>query len=201
MRRTPAALTASLGLLLCCSPISAQAAPAAPVERAAASAHARSAAALPSERTWLADVHAAMAGSRVRVTRAAAAATTPLAVNLDIDNTSLATVYDRGQPVRAVLRFARSAQRHGVAVFFNTGRRSDELGRPTRALVRAGFPVTGVCGRRPGGDLVRGKEACRASFVAAGYTIIANVGNSPTDFVGDDQGRAFVLPSYGGRLG
>ena len=45
------------------------------------------------------------------------------------------------------------------------------------------------------------KQRCRQEFVAKGYTIIANVGNRSTDFVGKNYERAFKLPNYGNRLG
>ena len=39
------------------------------------------------------------------------------------------------------------------------------------------------------------------AYVDRGFTIIANVGNRSTDFVGKNYERAFKLPSYGNRLG
>ena len=38
-------------------------------------------------------------------------------------------------------------------------------------------------------------------FKKEGYTLIANVGNNDTDFVGDGYERAYRLPNYGNRLG
>ncbi|MFI1828874.1 hypothetical protein ACH41E_20840 [Streptomyces sp. NPDC020412] len=35
---------------------------------------------------------------------------------------------------------------------------------------------------------------------AKGYTIIANIGNRPTDLVGGHAERTFKLPDYGGKL-
>ena len=34
-----------------------------------------------------------------------------------------------------------------------------------------------------------------------GFTIIANIGNRSTDFVGGNYERAYRLPNYGNRLG
>ena len=50
-------------------------------------------------------------------------------------------------------------------------------------------------------DKVHSKRRCRAQFIARGYTLIANVGNRSTDFVGPrNYGRRFDLPDYGNRL-
>lgn len=160
-------------------------------------------AAAPSEDRWLADVNLAMAGSRIYAGDRVSEGGTMLAVNLDIDNTSLASHYDYGQAVGVVLRFARYADAHGVTLLFNTGRLRGE-GRQVEAarqLRRAGYPVTEVCGRSgPAESLAHSKQRCRRHFVRRGYTLIANVGNRATDFVGGDYERAFRLPSYGNAL-
>jgi hypothetical protein len=161
-------------------------------------------AAVPSKSRWLADVNRAMAGSRVYVNRTVARGGTRLAVNLDIDNTSLASHYDYGTPVRVVLRFARHARAHGVVLLFNTGRvRGDgRLVHARRELARVGSVVTELCGRTSSAEsLTHGKQRCRRHFVAEGYTLIANVGNRRTDFLGGNYRRAFRLPSYHNALG
>ncbi len=157
---------------------------------------------LPSEDTWLSDVHDDMVGSRAfladRVARASGGER--LAINLDIDNTSLATHYAPQQPVLVVRRFARFAHRHGIAVFFNTGRDDTEAAKMQRLLGKAGFPVDRVCTRHVDEDVVVSKQRCRQSFVDSGFTLVANVGNHGTDFVGSNYERAFRLPSYGNKL-
>ena len=55
--------------------------------------------------------------------------------------------------------------------------------------------------RKKGETIPHGKQRCRDSFIDAGYTLIANVGNNPTDFVGDGYEQAYRLPNYGGELG
>jgi hypothetical protein len=164
----------------------------------AAPAHA----ALPTEETWTSDVSAAMAGSHRYLERRVAASTgdTRLAVNLDIDNTALASHYDSGQATPRVLRFARKAHRLGIAVLFNTARSETDTARTARNLARAGYVVDGICGRRSGERVVQSKQRCRHDFVLAGYTIVANVGNRSTDFVGGDYDRAYRLPSYDDQL-
>ncbi|HEX4473085.1 MAG TPA: HAD family acid phosphatase [Nocardioides sp.] len=171
------------------------------VASVAAPAHAASR--LPSEKHWRKDVSRAMSGSRGYLRDVVAVGGGPFAINLDIDNTSLATHYRPGSPVLAVRAFARFAHQHDIAVMFNTGRLQSHLKSARTQLRKAGFPITEMCGRSSRSEtLDQSKPRCREQFVSEGYTIIANVGNNPTDFSGvDDYGRAFRLPNYGGRLG
>jgi predicted secreted acid phosphatase len=155
----------------------------------------------PSRATWLADTRQAMYGSRAWINERVASGEKGLAVNLDIDNTSLATYYARGTAVPVTLRFAKYAQSRHVVVLFNTGRNQKGLARAVRDLRKAGYPVDGICGRRTGEALTHSKQRCRQQYVDRGFTIIANVGNRRTDFVGTNYERAFRLPNYGNRLG
>ena len=112
-----------------------------------------------------------MYGSRAWIdTRIAAPKSTDgrLAVNLDIDNTSLATKYARGKAVAVTLRFVKYADAHGVAILFNTGRLATELSGITQQLRHAGYPVDAICGRHGGEGLVHGKQRCRSEYVARG---------------------------------
>lgn len=155
--------------------------------------------ALPSEDTWHEDVAEAMAGSRRFLERRADNGGR-LAINLDIDNTALATEYDTGEATRRVLRFARKAHRLDIAVFFNTARPRSDVRRSARVLRRAGYTVDDICGRKAGESRVHSKKRCRRGFRAEGFRLIANVGNNPTDFRGGGYDRAFRLPNYDGRL-
>jgi hypothetical protein len=161
-------------------------------------------AALPPQSRWTADVHQAMKGSLAYAERRVASGGGRLAVNLDIDNTSLATQYDQGRAVARVLRFARYAESQGVSLLFNTGRvrGGGAMVRVAATLERAGYSVTGICGRASDAEgLSHSKQRCRSRFVGQGYTIIANIGNRSTDFTGGDYERAFRLPNYGNQLG
>ena len=158
-------------------------------------------AAAPGKKKWLKDTRAAMHGSRAFIKHRVRSGDTKLVVNLDIDNTSLATYYRRGRPVPVVLRFAKYAKRKGVHVYFNTGRHESSLARSARRLRKVGYPVFGICGRREGEALRASKQRCRQQVVDRGYTIIANVGNRSTDFYGVNYERAFRLPNYRNRLG
>ncbi len=121
-----------------------------------------------------------------------------LAVNFDIDNTVIATYYDGGGAIPQMLRFAklldRLRRRRGLQ---HRPRRPTSRQRTVRQLTRAGFPVDEVCLRSKGETLPVGKQRCRDHFIDEGYTLIANVGNNDTDFVGDGYERAFRLPNYG----
>lgn len=161
-------------------------------------------AALPPRSDWLSDVHVAMSGSRVYLDRRVARGGAHLALNLDIDNTSLATQYEEGQPVGTVLRFTRYARARNVVLLFNTGRvrGAGRMVRIARVLERAGYPVTAICGRASvQEDLAHSKQRCRRRFVRHGYTLVANVGNRSTDFTGANYERAFRLPNYHDQLG
>ncbi len=157
---------------------------------------------LPSKSAWLDDVAAAMDGSHRQLDQRLEEGGSRLAINLDIDNTSLASHYDPGAPVRRVLRFARYANNHGVSVLFNTARLrgGGRMTQAKQALRRAGYPLDGICGRRAGEGLVHSKTRCRRHFVAEGYTLVANVGNRATDFEGGSYERAYRLPNYDNQL-
>ncbi|MCY7401746.1 MAG: hypothetical protein LH477_12495 [Nocardioides sp.] len=164
---------------------------------------AASARSAPAASTWVSEVSTALQGSRsfVKERVAQAAPGERLAINLDIDNTSLATFYARGQAVRKVRNLALLADQLGVTVFFNTGRLRSSLGEVPQQLRAAGYQVGGICTRKPGELLRASKQRCRQRFVNRGFTIVANVGNNDTDFVGADYERAFRLPNYDGALG
>jgi predicted secreted acid phosphatase len=154
---------------------------------------------VPTRAQWLADVKAAMQESRPYVRERAAAKTADekLAVNFDIDNTVIATYYDGGGAIPKMLKFARLLDKLGVALVFNSGRLDNQQDRTVNQLTRAGFPVAEVCLRNKGETLPVGKQRCREGFIDEGYTLIANVGNNDTDFVGGGYERAFRLPNYG----
>ena len=136
---------------------------------------------LPTRAQWLADVKAAMDGSRAYVRAAGGRQTLDeqLAVNFDIDNTVIATYYDGGGAIPKMLKFARLLDSSGVALVFNSGRLANQQQRTVGQLTRAGFPVAGVCLRNKGETLPVGKQRCRDRFIDEGYTLIANVGNNP----------------------
>ncbi|MEO5709432.1 MAG: HAD family acid phosphatase [Nocardioidaceae bacterium] len=156
---------------------------------------------LPGKDQWLSDTRVAMYGSRAYVGDRVDQGGRRLAVNFDIDNTSLATYYAKGTAVPVVLRFAKYARSQGVTLLFNTGRLRGQTAGVARSLRRVGYDVKEICGRSSGESLAHSKQRCRAHFRAEGYMLIANVGNRDTDFAGSGYGRAFRLPSYANQLG
>jgi len=194
----PLALLVTMVVALGPSSAAMEASAARPVS--AEGSHART---VPTRTQWLADVKTAMAGSRpyVRERVASADADERLAINFDIDNTVLASYYDGGGPIPLMTRFSRLLARKGVAMVFNTGRATDQRARTIKQLTAAGFPIAALCLRNKGETLPAGKQRCRDSFIDAGYTLIANVGNNDTDFIGDGYERAYRLPNYDGELG
>lgn len=128
-------------------------------------ANSPAAAALPSKSTWVSDTYKAMQGSRAYIERRVASGDKKLAINLDIDNTSLASHYAYGEAVAVTLRFAKHAKANGVSVLYSTGReRGDGRLRKAHDLLRnAGFPVKEMCGRKH-------DEALRTASSAAAIT-------------------------------
>ncbi|MET9482236.1 HAD family acid phosphatase [Streptomyces sp. NPDC006638] len=157
--------------------------------------------------TWQADVRAVTDEARPYLEQRIADGTGERqAIVLDIDNTSLETYFSPFPPSPAVaptLDLARYADAHGVAVFFITAR-PDFIGWVTKPnLTSVGYPVTGLYERGIGdlfGDAGTYKAAKRADIERRGYTIIANIGNNTSDFVGGHAEKTFKLPDYDGAL-
>ena len=157
----------------------------------------------PSRDVWIKDVNKAVKGSGAYIRERTAAGDPMLAINFDIDNSSIATYYDgKGlpNPIPRILKLANLAKKKGVALVFNTGRLNKIYARTMTQLTEAGYDVAMLCMRTQGEALAHSKQRCRDSFADAGFTLIANVGNNPTDFAGDGYEKAYVLPNYGGAL-
>ncbi|TMU92448.1 HAD family acid phosphatase [Streptomyces sp. DASNCL29] len=128
------------------------------------------------------------------------------AIVLDIDNTSLETDFGFSYPqpaVGPVLKLAQYAHDRGVAIFFVTAR-PGIIYLPTEYnLEKVGYSVAGLYVRHLPDlfqDVAEYKTAKRAEIEKSGYTIIANIGNSPTDISGGHAEKSFKLPDYDGQL-
>ncbi|KOU31757.1 hydrolase [Streptomyces sp. WM6373] len=130
------------------------------------------------------------------------------ALVLDIDNTSLETDFHwfwtyptpAIAKVRALTQYAHA---RGVAVFFVTARPGIIHSLTEYNLKAVGYPVSGLYVRDLPDlfeEVSTYKTAKRAEIEARGYTIIANIGNSPTDLVGGHAERTVKLPDYNGKL-
>jgi predicted secreted acid phosphatase len=159
---------------------------------------------LPSESQWLRDIApiAASLQDYLKGRLSGGESGEKPAVVLDIDNTSLATHYDRGKPIEAILKATAYAHEHGAAVLFASYRSPSKRDATTRELTSAGYTVDGLC-LKPDGDSpgkAKVKLGCRKKYESEGYTLIANVGNRSTDFEGGHYEKGFKLPDYDGQL-
>ncbi|MFF9314810.1 HAD family acid phosphatase [Streptomyces sp. NPDC014748] len=213
-RRTGMTAVATVAVTALAVPVGAQAATDAPAAAPAASttpastAEAAAASGKVGYDTWQQDCRAVMdqALPYLRERIASARPGEKQAVVLDIDNTALETDFGFSFPQPAnqpVLTAARYAQEHGVALFFVTARPGIVAAPTEWNLEHDGYRVAGL---RVRGlldlfkDVAAYKTAQRAAIEKDGYTIIANIGNSPTDLSGGHAEKTFKLPDYDGQL-
>lgn len=161
-------------------------------------APAAQAASAPSYQTWQSDVRAAVSPAIPWLRERREEGGQGLSIVLDIDNTALETYYHPGHANNPVLDVARWADAHGMNVLFVTARTSSSSANAQ--LRAAGYPVDGICTRKHGESLGKGKARCRQDLTRDGYTITANIGNRSTDFEGGYYEKRFKLPSYGDLL-
>ncbi len=108
----------------------------------------------------------------------------------------------KAQAIAPTLALFNAARTKGVNVFFITGRDESERAATARNLRAAGYRgwtglVMAERGRKYKSDSDF-KAPARAKIAAAGYTIIVNVGDQPSDLAGgipDDRARQFLLPN------
>ncbi|EHH69340.1 HAD family acid phosphatase [Gluconobacter morbifer] len=90
------------------------------------------------------------------------------------------------------------AQAHHVALFFITGRHEDEREATAKNLRLAGITHWDGLDLRPmtsHGYAAHYKTPTRAAIEAKGYTIIASLGDQPSDLEGGHAEKAFLLPN------
>ena len=99
-------------------------------------------------------------------------------------------------PTLALFRQARGLN---VAVFFITGRPEPQRNATEQNLRKAGYDGYSALYMVPEGahypSAADFKAPVRAAIEAGGYTIIANVGDQPSDLAGGHAERAFLLPN------
>lgn len=110
----------------------------------------------------------------------------------------------KAEAIRPTLELFKVARAAGVAVFFITGRYDTERAATARNLRTAGYvDKDGRDGwaaliMRPAGSTTPSaadfKAPERAKIEMKGYTIIANVGDQPSDLAGGHAERSFLLP-------
>ncbi|MEH0546012.1 HAD family acid phosphatase [Streptomyces sp. B21-105] len=158
--------------------------------------------------TWQQDCQAVMnqALPALKQRIAAAKPGEKQAIVFDIDNTTLESDFGFSYPAPAnkpVLDVAKYAQEHGVSLFFVTARPGIISGVTDYNLKTVGYKVSGLYVR---GfldlfkDVAAYKTAQRVTIESKGYTIIANIGNTPTDLSGGHAETTYKLPDYNGQL-
>jgi predicted secreted acid phosphatase len=102
-------------------------------------------------------------------------------------------------PIETTRALYERARALGVTVFFITGRDQSQRAATERNLQEAGFGDHGGLYMTPGGAHFASAEdfkaPVRAAIEAAGHTIIANVGDQPSDLAGGHAEETFLLPN------
>jgi len=142
-----------------------------------------------------------------------------LAIVLDIDETSLSN-YDKfvkhdffptpaqihrdvqqadAPAIEAMLNLYNDALKHGISVFFVTGRPVADLNATKTNLQRDGYHDWAGLYLRPDNykrsSIVPFKSQTRAMISKQGYTIVASIGDQYSDLLGGHAKRAFKLPN------
>jgi predicted secreted acid phosphatase len=105
----------------------------------------------------------------------------------------------QGEAIVPTLELFKAARAKGVSVFFITGRREMLRAATETNLRKAGFDGWTSLTLRPEGpptpSVVDYKAGERAKIAARGFTIIANVGDQPSDLAGGYAERTFLVPN------
>ena len=105
----------------------------------------------------------------------------------------------QAEAIVPTLELFKAARAKGVSVFFITGRREMLRAATEANLRKAGFvDYTGLILRPEGPptpSVVDYKSSERAKIAAQGFTIIANVGDQPSDLAGGYAERTFLVPN------
>jgi predicted secreted acid phosphatase len=105
----------------------------------------------------------------------------------------------RAPVIQSTLRLFRQARALNVAVFFITGRPESQRAATEQNLRNVGYDDYAALRMVPEGahyaSAAAFKAPGRAAIEAEGYTIIANVGDQPSDLAGGHAERTFLLPN------
>jgi predicted secreted acid phosphatase len=144
---------------------------------------------------------------------------TKLAIVLDIDETSLSN-YDHiierdfagnhqqihdvmlmanARVIDPMLRLYNTALKHGIKVFFVTGRKPSERQATEKNLIQAGYTNWSGLYVRPESyspkSIIPFKSSTRAMIEKQGYIIIATIGDQCSDLKGGHAQKGFKLPN------
>jgi predicted secreted acid phosphatase len=105
----------------------------------------------------------------------------------------------RTPAIDPTLTLFRQARALNVTVFFITGRPESQRAATERNLQNAGYQGYAALYMVPDGvrypSAADFKAPVRSAIAAAGYTIIANMGDQPSDLAGGHAEKAFLLPN------
>lgn len=105
----------------------------------------------------------------------------------------------QAEAILPTLALFRAAKAKGVSVFFITGRPEAERDATETNLRKVGYDSWTALVMRPAGTSTRSaadfKAPERAKIAAQGFTIIANVGDQPSDLAGGYGERTFLVPN------
>ena len=105
----------------------------------------------------------------------------------------------RDPAITPTLQVFQEARTMNVAVFFITGRPESQRDSTERNLAAGGYGGYAKLYMVPNGSHSASaadfKAPTRVKIEQAGYTIIANVGDQPSDLMGSHAGRKFLLPN------
>ena len=105
----------------------------------------------------------------------------------------------RDPAIAPTLGLFERARASGVAVFFITGRPESQRAATERNLREAGYggyeQLVMVQEGQHFASAATYKTPVRAGIEAAGHTIVANMGDQPSDLAGGHAERTFLLPN------
>jgi len=104
----------------------------------------------------------------------------------------------RDPAIEPALNVFRQARADGCAVFFITGRPESQRSATERNLLEAGFRGYVKLYMVPDGSHFKSaadfKAPIRAELEKSGYTIVANIGDQPSDLEGGHAEKRFLFP-------
>jgi predicted secreted acid phosphatase len=104
----------------------------------------------------------------------------------------------RDPAIQPTLKLFQEARQLGFAIFFITGRPESQRTATERNLTQAGYSGYTKLYMTPDGKHFNSaadfKAPIRAEIEKGGYTIVANVGDQPSDLQGGHAQKSFLLP-------
>ena len=110
----------------------------------------------------------------------------------------------RSTAIQPTLDIYNLAKRRGAAVFFITGRDDGQRAATEQNLQSTGYTgYTRLIMTPPDAKYASAadfKSPQRAAIEADGYTIVANIGDQPSDLAGGNSQQTFLLPDPSYRI-